>query len=88
MSSVSALSAIRHPNVARILYVCTEDEPWCVISEYSDEGDLCQYLRKKYDSLAQKEDMDEKRKNNNTTGHYSNLVSVNESVRYINEITD
>ena len=35
------------PEVARVLRLCTEDDPWCVLSEYAADGDLCHYLRKK-----------------------------------------
>ena len=44
---MASLAAIRHPNVARVLRLCTEDDPWCVLSEHAADGDLCHYLRKK-----------------------------------------
>ena len=44
---MASLAAIRHPNVARVLRLCTEDDPWCVLSEHAADGDLCRYLRKK-----------------------------------------
>ena len=51
--SVASLAALRHPNVARVLRLCTEDDPWCVLSEYAADGDLCEYLRKKRLEAAQ-----------------------------------
>ena len=44
---MASLAALRHPNVARVLRLCTEDDPWCVLSEHAADGDLCHYLRKK-----------------------------------------
>ena len=46
-ASVSSLAALRHPNVARVLRLCSADDPWCVLSEYAAGGDLCDYLQGK-----------------------------------------
>ncbi|XP_072398814.1 discoidin domain-containing receptor 2 isoform X3 [Diabrotica undecimpunctata] len=42
---VRILAALEDPNIARVLGVCSQDEPLCVIMEYLDHGDLCQFLR-------------------------------------------
>lgn len=52
---MASLAALRHPNVARVLRLCTEDDPWCVLSEYAADGDLCEYLRKKRLEAAQED---------------------------------
>ena len=50
---MTSLAALRHPNVARVLRLCTEDDPWCVLSECAADGDLCEYLGKKRLEAAQ-----------------------------------
>ena len=45
VSTVQRLSLLRDPNVAQILAACTQDEPLCVLSEFSDFGDLYHFLR-------------------------------------------
>ena len=38
------MSRLRHPNIVRLLAVCTQDEPYAMITEYMQNGDLNQYL--------------------------------------------
>ncbi|KAL3275329.1 hypothetical protein HHI36_020096 [Cryptolaemus montrouzieri] len=42
---VRILAALEDPNIARVLGVCTQEDPMCVIFEYLDHGDLCQFLK-------------------------------------------
>eukprot|EP00090_Calanus_glacialis_P009630 TRINITY_DN18028_c0_g1_i5.p1 TRINITY_DN18028_c0_g1~~TRINITY_DN18028_c0_g1_i5.p1 ORF type:complete len:543 (-),score=125.60 TRINITY_DN18028_c0_g1_i5:483-1880(-) len=39
------LSAIDDPNIARVLGVNLDDDPWFFVREFSDQGDLTQYLQ-------------------------------------------
>jgi serine/threonine protein kinase len=39
------LATLQHPNLARLIGVSTTEEPYCVILEHSQLGDLYQYLR-------------------------------------------
>ena len=45
VSTVRRLALLRDPNVAQIIAACTQDEPLCVLSEFSDYGDLCHFLK-------------------------------------------
>lgn len=73
--SVASLAALRHPNVARVLRLCTEDDPWCVLSEYAADGDLCEYLRKRrLEAAAQ---------NNGSTRLYSNVLDSGGAIGYV-----
>lgn len=36
---------LNHPNVVRVLGVCSKEDPLCVIVEYMKYGDLNQYLK-------------------------------------------
>nr|CAI5831270.1 unnamed protein product [Callosobruchus analis] len=42
---VRILAALDDPNIARVLGICSQDEPLCVVMEYLDHGDLCQFLK-------------------------------------------
>lgn len=39
------LAKLKDPNVARLLGACLESDPLCVIREYAEFGDLCQFLQ-------------------------------------------
>ena len=39
------LSSIDDPNIARVLGVNLDDDPWFFIREFSEQGDLTQYLQ-------------------------------------------
>ncbi|CAG7819663.1 unnamed protein product [Allacma fusca] len=45
LEEVRLLSSLSDVNVAQVLGVCTEEEPYCVILEFLELGDLCQFLR-------------------------------------------
>lgn len=42
---VRILAALEDPNIARVLGICSDEEPLCVVMEYLDHGDLCQFLK-------------------------------------------
>ena len=42
---VALMSILNHPNIIRLLAVCTEEEPYGMIFEFMSNGDLNQYLR-------------------------------------------
>lgn len=42
---VLGLAKISHENVSLLLGACLESEPICAVREYSDKGDLCQFLQ-------------------------------------------
>ncbi|EEB18970.1 discoidin domain receptor, putative [Pediculus humanus corporis] len=42
---IKILAALEDPNIARVLGICSHEEPLCVIMEYLDHGDLNQFLR-------------------------------------------
>lgn len=42
---VDFMSQLDHPNVVRLLGVCSIEEPYYMIFEYMDLGDLCSFLR-------------------------------------------
>ncbi|KAK0084447.1 hypothetical protein PV325_001197 [Microctonus aethiopoides] len=42
---VRILAALEDHNIARVLGVCCREEPYCVVMEYLEHGDLCQFLK-------------------------------------------
>jgi len=42
-----------HPNILKLLGVCFEQEPFCIIFEYMELGDLNKYLKNKAVNLSQ-----------------------------------
>lgn len=49
------MSRLRDPNIVRLLAVCVDTDPLCMITEYMENGDLNQFLCK----LRLKEALDE-----------------------------
>ncbi len=45
VSTVRRLALLRDSNVAQVVAACTQDEPLCVLTEFTEFGDLCQFLR-------------------------------------------
>ena len=76
---MASLAGLRHPNVARVLRLCTEDDPWCVLSEYAADGDLVEYLQKKrMEAAAAAQDGE--------TRLYSNVPHSGGAVGYVNPL--
>ncbi len=45
------LCRLHDGNIVQLLGACTQDEPWCMIVEYLEFGDMNQFLRKRHTSL-------------------------------------
>ncbi|CAB0002934.1 unnamed protein product, partial [Nesidiocoris tenuis] len=41
----SWLGTLRDPNVARVVGVCSAEEPYCILQEYCEFGDLPTFLQ-------------------------------------------
>ena len=42
---VALMSVLQHQNILRLLAVSTEEEPYCMIFEFMEKGDLNEFLR-------------------------------------------
>jgi len=42
---VALMSVLQHNNILRLLAVSTEEEPYCMIFEFMEQGDLNEFLR-------------------------------------------
>lgn len=57
------MSRLRDPNIVRLLAVCVDTDPLCMITEYMENGDLNQFLcslRLKEASEVEKLNVEEK----------------------------
>lgn len=57
------MSRLRDPNIVRLLAVCVDTDPLCMITEYMENGDLNQFLcslRLKEAAEEEKTDAEEK----------------------------
>uniref|UniRef100_F6RMP9 Discoidin domain-containing receptor 2 n=1 Tax=Ciona intestinalis TaxID=7719 RepID=F6RMP9_CIOIN len=45
LKEVRVMSQMQDPNIVHLIAVCTNDEPYAMITEYMENGDLNQYLR-------------------------------------------
>lgn len=55
LKEIRIMSRLRDPNIVRLLAVCVDTDPLCMITEYMENGDLNQFLC----GLRLKEDADE-----------------------------
>ncbi|XP_075690978.1 discoidin domain-containing receptor 2-like [Rhinoderma darwinii] len=44
LKEIKIISRLKHPNIIRLLGVCVQDDPLCMITEYMENGDLNQFL--------------------------------------------
>lgn len=58
LKEIRIMSRLRDPNIVRLLAVCVDTDPLCMITEYMENGDLNQFLC----NLRLKEAADEDRK--------------------------
>lgn len=58
LKEIRIMSRLRDPNIVRLLAVCVDTDPLCMITEYMENGDLNQFLC----NLRLKEDVDEDKK--------------------------
>lgn len=55
LKEIRIMSRLRDPNIVRLLAVCMDRDPLCMITEYMENGDLNQFLG----GLRLKETIDE-----------------------------
>ncbi|CAL1579957.1 unnamed protein product [Knipowitschia caucasica] len=46
LKEIRIMSCLRDPNIVRLLAVCVDTDPLCMITEYMENGDLNQFLHK------------------------------------------
>lgn len=44
LKEIKIMSRLKNPNIIRLLGVCVQDDPLCMITEYMENGDLNQFL--------------------------------------------
>ncbi|KAM9791305.1 discoidin domain-containing receptor 2 isoform 2-T2 [Syngnathus typhle] len=56
LEEIRIMSRLMDPNIVRLLAVCVDTEPLCMITEYMENGDLNQFLRLKEEGREEKAD--------------------------------
>ncbi|KAF7705883.1 discoidin domain-containing receptor 2 isoform X1 [Silurus meridionalis] len=70
LKEIRIMSRLRDPNIIRLLAVCVENDPLCMITEYMENGDLNQFL-----SHLELEDLVQEQEQTATIS-YSVLISM------------
>ena len=75
LKTVGSLSGLRDPNLARVLALCSLEEPLCAVSEAGERGDLWTFLRGKETVTPGRRRRRSTRNatNRRSRSHYSNL---------------
>lgn len=68
------MSRLRDPNIVRLLAVCVDTDPLCMITEYMENGDLNQFLCEL--RLKQVVDEDEEQNEDKSMARYVQLLTV------------
>ncbi|KAM4604954.1 discoidin domain-containing receptor 2 [Polymixia lowei] len=80
LKEIRIMSRLTDPNIVRLLAVCVDTDPLCMITEYMENGDLNQFLcnlqLKEGAEEDRKEGKEEKRSSNMATVSYSKLISM------------
>ncbi|XP_072297287.1 LOW QUALITY PROTEIN: discoidin domain-containing receptor 2 [Eucyclogobius newberryi] len=81
LKEIRIMSRLRDPNIVRLLAVCVDTDPLCMITEYMENGDLNQFLHKL--SLSDEEE-------GKTTVNYNKLmdmaVQVSSGMKYLSSL--
>ncbi|XP_034039510.1 discoidin domain-containing receptor 2-like isoform X2 [Thalassophryne amazonica] len=83
LKEIRIMSRLRDPNIVRLLAVCVDTDPLCMITEYMENGDLNQFLCNLRLKESSDEDVTEKKKDGKTDKpnnvgmvSYSKLISM------------
>uniref|UniRef100_A0A8B9JCZ9 receptor protein-tyrosine kinase n=1 Tax=Astyanax mexicanus TaxID=7994 RepID=A0A8B9JCZ9_ASTMX len=71
LKEIRIMSRLRDPNIIRLLAVCVESDPLCMITEYMENGDLNKFL-----SRHKLQDSGEEQKDTSSTISYSTLIRM------------
>lgn len=74
LKEIRIMSRLRDPNIVRLLAVCVDTDPLCMITEYMENGDLNQFLCKL--SLENEEKLEPEEKGEKTIVRYNNLMGM------------
>ncbi|XP_022533586.2 discoidin domain-containing receptor 2 [Astyanax mexicanus] len=71
LKEIRIMSRLRDPNIIRLLAVCVESDPLCMITEYMENGDLNKFL-----SRHKLQDSGKEQKDTLSTISYSTLIRM------------
>ncbi|MEQ2314981.1 DNA damage responsive protein [Ameca splendens] len=88
LKEIRIMSRLRDPNIVRLLAVCVDTDPLCMITEYMENGDLNQYLC----SLRRKAQNNDKEKQEEGSDEVSSIkllgmaVQIASGMKYLSSL--
>uniref|UniRef100_A0A673AGH1 receptor protein-tyrosine kinase n=1 Tax=Sphaeramia orbicularis TaxID=375764 RepID=A0A673AGH1_9TELE len=76
LKEIRIMSRLRDPNIVRLLAVCVDTDPLCMITEYMENGDLNQFLCNLWLKEADEEKPEQEEKEGKSMVSYSKLISM------------
>ncbi|KAM8728917.1 discoidin domain-containing receptor 2-like [Acanthopagrus schlegelii] len=77
LKEIRIMSRLRDPNIVRLLAVCVDTDPLCMITEYMENGDLNQFLcNLRLKEAADEDKAEEEEKEGNSVVSYSKLIGM------------
>nr|XP_020441483.1 discoidin domain-containing receptor 2-like [Monopterus albus] len=77
LKEIRIMSRLRDPNIVRLLAVCVDTDPLCMITEYMENGDLNQFLCSlRLKEVADEDVAEQKEKEKEKKSMVSNLIGM------------
>ncbi|XP_061550434.1 discoidin domain-containing receptor 2-like isoform X1 [Phycodurus eques] len=77
LEEIRIMSRLRDPNIVRLLAVCVDTDPLCMITEYMENGDLNQFLcHLRLKDLDEEHEAGQREKEEKRTVSYSKLIDM------------
>ncbi|XP_031710867.1 discoidin domain-containing receptor 2 isoform X1 [Anarrhichthys ocellatus] len=91
LKEIRIMSRLRDPNIVRLLAVCVDTDPLCMITEYMENGDLNQFLcNLRLKEAADDDKMDQEEKEGESMVSYSKLigmaVQISSGMKYLSSL--
>ncbi|XP_029930423.1 discoidin domain-containing receptor 2-like [Myripristis murdjan] len=82
LKEIRIMSRLRDPNIVRLLAVCVDTDPLCMITEYMENGDLNQFLC----NLRLKDGADEDKKEISYTKLIGMAIQIASGMKYLSSL--
>nr|XP_046265673.1 discoidin domain-containing receptor 2-like isoform X2 [Scatophagus argus] len=77
LKEIRIMSRLRDPNIVRLLAVCVDTDPLCMITEYMENGDLNQFLHNlRLKEAADEDKIEQEGKEGKSMVRYNNLIGM------------
>ncbi|XP_026005484.1 discoidin domain-containing receptor 2-like isoform X2 [Astatotilapia calliptera] len=76
LKEIRIMSRLRDPNIVRLLAVCVDTDPLCMITEYMENGDLNQFLCNLRLKAADEDEIEQEETEGKTMVSYTTLIGM------------